>query len=327
MTAFRLAHLSDVHLSLEGHVPFGALLSKRAVGFVSWNHRRRWVHRAEVLEALVDDLRQQEVDHIVVTGDLVNLALPQEFTAASLWLKQLGSPHDVTVIPGNHDAYVPKAWRRGWALWQPFMSGDESSLGDPVSFPYIRERGPITLIGLSTAVPTAPLLASGRIGAHQLGRLREVLQSCVARDSFRIVMMHHPPAINASARHKRLRDGAQMRRLLETMGSELVLSGHEHRFLFFSLAGPKRPIPAFCVPSASHSNSQTGKSGGYAIYTIERKSDGDAGSRWRLQVEQRGLDLATGKPCRQSILELVDTADQRSLMLSPIQPERSLEHA
>ncbi len=320
MTTFRLAHLSDVHLSLEGRVPLGTLLGKRALGYMSWRHRRQHVHRSEVLDALIEDLHAQAVDHIVVTGDLVNLALPEEFIAASLWLKKLGSPRDVTIVPGNHDAYVPRAWRRGWALWQPFMSADDSPMGEPVTFPFIRERGPVTLIGLSSAVPTAPLLASGRIGGLQLDRLRGMLQSCLERDCFRVVLVHHPPALGVSKHHKRLRDGAGLRRLIEVMGAEMLLSGHEHKFYFHNLAGPIGSVPAICVPSASLFGPEVGSSGGYAIYTIERGDGADArGDRgdWRVAIERRGFDPRTARLSTHFTADIVHTSDRRTLLLSP----------
>ena len=59
-----------------------------------------------------------------MTGDLVNVSLDVEFEGAARWLDTLGLPNDVTVVPGNHDAYIRRA--SGWALqhWGEFMRGD-----------------------------------------------------------------------------------------------------------------------------------------------------------------------------------------------------------
>ena len=59
-----------------------------------------------MLDALVSDLQAQAPDQIAVTGDLVNLALEAEFAPARAWLESVGAADRVTVIPGNHDAYV-----------------------------------------------------------------------------------------------------------------------------------------------------------------------------------------------------------------------------
>ncbi len=69
------------------------------------------------------DLAQQRPDHIAVTGDLVNIALPDEFTQAHAFLKTIGTPDRVTVVPGNHDAYVSLPWSKAAGLWDAYMTG------------------------------------------------------------------------------------------------------------------------------------------------------------------------------------------------------------
>src|SRR3546814_1584516 len=45
-------------------------------------------------------------------ADLTNIALPGEFVQVGRWLEGLGAPEGVTVVPGNHDAYVAVPWER-----------------------------------------------------------------------------------------------------------------------------------------------------------------------------------------------------------------------
>jgi predicted MPP superfamily phosphohydrolase len=113
---FVLAHLSDLHLSSLDGVSPRALLDKRMLGYASWWLRRRYEHRTDVLDVLRADLQAEHLDHIAVTGDLTHLGLPQEFREAAAWLARLGRPEGITVIPGNHDAYVPESWRETFAL-------------------------------------------------------------------------------------------------------------------------------------------------------------------------------------------------------------------
>ncbi|MFX7212897.1 metallophosphoesterase, partial [Acinetobacter baumannii] len=87
------------------------------IGYLNWKRKRHMVHRREVLGELVADMHAQQPDHIAVTGDLVNIALPLEFAEARRWLESVGTPEDVSLVPGNHDAYVrgirdhfPQAW-------------------------------------------------------------------------------------------------------------------------------------------------------------------------------------------------------------------------
>jgi 3',5'-cyclic AMP phosphodiesterase CpdA len=179
---FVLAHLSDPHLAPLPRPRIAELASKRLSGYLNWIRKRRAIHRSDALAAIMRDLAQADADHIAVTGDLVNIALPAEFENARRWLEALGPPADVSLVPGNHDAYVEGADVLRERLWGPYMAGDATAGGgapspgaethDPNSshrgdaaFPYLRIRGPAALIGVSTAVPTPAFLATGRLGA------------------------------------------------------------------------------------------------------------------------------------------------------------------
>jgi 3',5'-cyclic AMP phosphodiesterase CpdA len=216
-----LTHLSDPHIGPLPQPRFGDLTSKQMVGYLNWRRRRSRVHRLDMLEALTRDLAAQAHDHTAVTGDLVNIALPGEFALAQAWLDQLGAPADVTFVPGNHDAYVRTAlpyWDRHWTA---FMQGDGEPLGndDGVRFPFLRRRGPVGLIGLSTAVPTPPLSAAGRLGEEQIARMAELLRSLAGEGLFRVVLIHHPPRRKWASPHKRLIDTAQFRDAIAQTGS------------------------------------------------------------------------------------------------------------
>ena len=106
MTAFTLAHLSDPHLPPLPRPRLRELAGKRALGYLNWTRNRHRYHRREVLDALVADMQAQAPDHIAVTGDLVNLALPRNSRRRGPGWRPSARPTDVTVVPGNHDAYV-----------------------------------------------------------------------------------------------------------------------------------------------------------------------------------------------------------------------------
>ena len=77
-----------------------------------------------VIDTIVADIKANAPDHLAITGDLVNLALDGEIEMAKHWLETLGPPHDVSVVPGNHDAYVPGAFDKVCRAWAPWMSGE-----------------------------------------------------------------------------------------------------------------------------------------------------------------------------------------------------------
>ena len=98
---FTLAHLSDLHLALTPKS--SELASKRGLGYINWQRKRKYIHRPDVLDAITRDLKARSASHVAVTGDLVNFSLPGEYAWAKRWLETIGRPNEVTVAPGNHD--------------------------------------------------------------------------------------------------------------------------------------------------------------------------------------------------------------------------------
>jgi 3',5'-cyclic AMP phosphodiesterase CpdA len=277
---FTLAHLSDPHLPPLPAARIRDLAGKRALGYLNWTRNRHKYHRREVLDALVADLQAQRPDHIAVTGDLVNLALEAEFTPAQAWLESVGTPQQVTVVPGNHDAYV-RATRHHFAgAFEKYLRGDAGVDGAP--FPFVRRRGPLALIGLSSAVPTLPLMATGRLGHAQLDALDRTLAQLSSEQAFRVLLVHHP--LHSNARIKRLTDSRLLRALLKRHGVELVLHGHDHIHSTMWVEGTDRQIPAIGVPSASALAHRHYPAAAYNLFSIER--DGD---RWRCMQTVRGI--------------------------------------
>ena len=85
----KLAHLSDVHLGpLPAAASWTDYLNKRAIGYMSWRFRRRKIHDRDVLDAVIAEIHRHQPDHVALTGDLVNIALPAEFLQASRWLSR-----------------------------------------------------------------------------------------------------------------------------------------------------------------------------------------------------------------------------------------------
>lgn len=293
---FLLAHLSDPHLagwSLDNPI---ALFGKRVTGYLSWRLKRANIHRASILERMVADIKAAAPDHIAVTGDLTNISLPQEFTAAAVWLKELGAAEDVSVIPGNHDTYVPLPFDRSLGLWRDnmagLMPGEAESLGaaeqpvaSPNDFPYVRQRGSVALIGASTAVPTKPFSAAGELGAAQLERLAGILEHLGQAGLFRVLMIHHPPYIDPGGERKSLRDRAALREILAQKGVELVLHGHDHVACLSKVATPAGHAPVLGVPSASAIKYGHKDAAAYHLMRIGKES-----GHWQIAVSVRGWD-------------------------------------
>jgi 3',5'-cyclic AMP phosphodiesterase CpdA len=285
MAAFTLAHVSDPHLPPLPRPRPLELAGKRALGYLNWTRNRHRYHRRDVVDVLISDLQAQVPDHIAVTGDLVNLALEAEFAPALAWLESVGPPDRVTVVPGNHDAYVRATRNRFVETWQSYLAGDAA--GDGASaFPTLRRRGPLALIGVSSAVPTPPLMATGRLGQGQMEALERLLARLASEPAFRILLIHHP--LRSSARAKRLTDSPALLALLKQYGVDLVLHGHDHVHSTIWVEGPNgSSIPVIGVPSASALAHRHYPHAAYNLFSIAREGD-----RWRCQQTVRGINDA-----------------------------------
>jgi len=291
-TGLRFAHLSDPHLTTLEAVRWSQLLSKRVLGYLSWRKGRRAEHRSEVLDALVEDLHAARPQHVVVTGDLTHIGLPEEFRQARRWLERLGEGGDVTIVPGNHDAYVRNVWSDSFALWEPWMCSDSASGQTPITdgsslFPSLRLRNGVALIGLSSAVTTAPFFATGTLGAAQLAKLAAMLRETGAQGLFRVVLLHHPPGAGVEKWRKRLTDTAALGEVLASCGAELILHGHSHRALHSQIQSAGGAIPVFGIPSASAIGRKAGRAAQYYLYSVQPD-----GERWRIDVQVRAYQRA-----------------------------------
>ena len=243
MSDLTLAHISDLHLPFEPHLTWRQRFSKRQLSVWSWQ-KRHAVQSSDVLAALAQDLNAHAVNHVLVTGDITNFSLPGEFRQAADWLSALAPADRISLVPGNHDALVPVPAAEGLGLWERWtrLRGD---------WPFVHRVGEVSLIGLNSALPTAPLLARGRLGAAQLARLEATLRAEDESHRVRIVMLHHPAAAGAIGWRKALADGDELRAVLRRAGAELVLHGHARNARLDAIDGPDGSIPSLCVPSST----------------------------------------------------------------------------
>jgi 3',5'-cyclic AMP phosphodiesterase CpdA len=232
----RIAHVSDLHvLSPRGVEWRRILFNKRITGYANLLRQRGRVYRREYLAAVLS-AAAAGADHLVVTGDVTNLSLEHEFEEARALLDAAARTVEVTVVPGNHDLYLPYVHheRRFPHHFGPFLRSDLPELARDLPagpFPCVKLRGPAAIIALSSAVPRPPFVASGQLGDEQLAALREVLAHPEVARRTPVVLVHHPP-VDRRARVRQLRDGlvdaAALRRALSSLARGLVLFGHLH---------------------------------------------------------------------------------------------------
>ena len=275
-----LAHLSDAHIGPLPRPRRRELIGKRFTGYLNWTRGRSLVHDMDVLAALVADIKAQHPDHIAMTGDILNIGLTAEYPLARAWLQTLGAAHDVSFVPGNHDAYVRATMPDLAATFIPWTSDDTGS----ASFPYLRVRGGVALIGLSSAVPTPPFIASGRLGRRQCEACASLLSRCARQGLVRVVMIHHPPHRGGARLGRALADADLFEAMIRHAGAELVIHGHNHRLSVAHLKGPGRQVPVVGVASASALRGTPDHRAGYNIFEIDGTT-----KEPRIKARMRGL--------------------------------------
>ncbi|QNT77611.1 metallophosphoesterase family protein [Entomobacter blattae] len=277
MNNFTLAHLSDIHLPLptEGLL-FKQFLNKRALSYLSWQLRRRHHYLKTITDTIRKDILQCAPNLVAISGDLTNMALPQEFSSAAEWLEHSGFPQ-TRLVCGNHDAMVAVPPQEGILKWQRWMMCEQNSL------PFVTRLGPIALIEVNTALPTLPFMATGEIGENQIQQLEFKLSLTKQEGLCRIVMLHHPPLKGQVARRKSLIDQKKFCSILAQYGAELVLHGHSHKITQVMLDAPN-PIPVIGISSASHLTTNPNKRAAWNHITISRES-----SSWKIDVMTRQL--------------------------------------
>ena len=287
-----IAHISDVHLAPLPRPKFYELMNKRFLGYVNWQ-RRKGHHQRDVLDLITKDMLTRNPGHIAVTGDLVNIALPEEFHLARNWLEELGySPEDVTVVPGNHDAYAPFFRDPRLRHWRPFMASNDDAIRwsgeQSAAFPFVRILGRVALIGLTSARATLPGMASGWLGPRQMRKTGQLL-SRLGREGFcRIVLIHHPPLPGMTGHVRALHDARRFQAVLAEHGAELVLHGHNHRNMQETLETATGPLPVIGVSSASLMHQREERYASYNLFTVTPADNG----RWSISMLRRSLDPA-----------------------------------
>jgi 3',5'-cyclic AMP phosphodiesterase CpdA len=273
----RIAHFSDLHcLSLEG-VPAHRFLNKRLTGWLNLRLKRSHVHSVDTTRAVAREIARLGVDHVVVTGDLTNLALEPEFELARSVLEEdLGlDPSRVTIVPGNHDVYTRGALRtaRFERYFAPWLASDLPEIAEAGgTFPIVRLCGPVAIVALGSAVPRPPLVAAGEIGDRQLRALERVLAHAEVARRIVVLALHHPPVhgwTRAKAHLEGLRDAPALLEQLRRLTRGVVLHGHLHRRIQRAIPSQSGALLQIGATSASLHHDAPDRMAGFNVYEID----------------------------------------------------------
>jgi 3',5'-cyclic AMP phosphodiesterase CpdA len=185
------------------------------------------------LEAVVAAIRSlpNEVDAVLVSGDLTHDGGPPEFQVARELLERLEAP--LHVLPGNHDSRA--------LLRQAFVLPGVGE--EPVN--YSVDLGELRLVAFDSNVPGQD---PGRYSPEQLRWLDAELRA--RPDQPTLLAMHHPPLATAVREWDGINLEPGQRPLLAEVVARhpqlrAIVGGHLHRIAASTLAG----CPVVSVPS------------------------------------------------------------------------------
>ncbi len=274
---FRIAHISDLHvLSHTGAEWRAIVFNKRMTGYANLVLRRGRVHRREYLEKVLA-AAAKVADHLVVTGDITNLALDHEYDDARMLLDDVARSVEVTVVPGNHDIYLPAVFheRRFAHHLGQFLRSDLPELArdlDAGPYPCVKLRGPVAIIAVSSGVPRPPFIAAGYVGDEQLDALARVLAHPEVARRTAVILIHHPP-VDGRSRLAQLRDGLvdapAVRRELLPLARGLVLFGHLHVRVRCTVATASGAVDVIGASGAALDHPKMSVRAGFNLYEID----------------------------------------------------------
>ena len=196
MSRGRLLQFSDVHFGVE--------------------HKR-------ACAAALDFAHADPVDLILITGDVTQKGLPDEFAAAGAWIRAM--PEPTFVIVGNHDVpYFGVLDRLFWP-WKAF----ERATGHPAHDGEFK-RDALMVRGVTTARGWQARLnwSKGVIDLDQTRRAAEALRQAPP-GALRILACHHPLIeMIGTPMTGDVKRGDAAALIFAEAGVDLIMTGHTH---------------------------------------------------------------------------------------------------
>jgi len=266
-TIVRLGHISDLHVADRSRYPRN--------GFTAKECER---HSVRLAKGLLDALREVNVDHLVVTGDVTFSGEPREFERVADLLRSFAAEGKLTVVPGNHDVWTEESVDTGRFLRAIGPDGKGMRRAAP-SYPHVVPLGAeATLVALDSArYGEDPLVTPGRLGSEQIRGARELVREHSKQGRAVLLAFHHhvvlpPERVPSDARVARmpLADADQIVRLVAELPVAAVLHGHRHTAFRVDLPGAAGPTPILCAGSGSRVTDEPVRRARAYVYEIDR---------------------------------------------------------
>ncbi|PKF80679.1 phosphodiesterase [Vibrio sp. vnigr-6D03] len=230
-----IAQLTDLHIKKEGKLAY------------------QKVDTLQCLKDAVQHINRLNVDLVVITGDLGDFGLDEEYAIVLHELSQLNAP--VRVIPGNHDHKI--RLREGLRGLVDFE--------DSVECNFSLETEHCLLIGLDSSIPEKP---HGCIASTSLNWLQSKLKETSKPV---LLFVHHPP-MEVGINHmdvQNLHNAEALWDVIAPFDSVVgIVTGHLHRTITAIWKG----VPVWVGPSHSHSVALDFDKEGIPAFQMEPKA-------------------------------------------------------
>jgi len=233
----RIAHISDVHLLAPARRSHDL-----TVRFLSFGRALDGPARVRKLARALSMARRNGADHVVVSGDLTESGTDAQFDVLAGVLEDAAlDPGDVTLVPGNHDAYQAEdGWRR--ALAGPLRPYRDAGAAEPGK---IVERGDVAILPLDVAIHQPVTRSTGRVTDDAIDRVERRLRDPAIGKRATLVVQHHPPYAHASRAWQwvdGLSGASRLTALLARFPHVSVMHGHLHRVADLALGAPRSRV-------------------------------------------------------------------------------------
>ena len=222
-----IAHLSDLHILGAGAAQARSVL-ELGMRFASFGRALDPKQRIDKLVAGLGAARDAGAVHLVISGDLTEMGMPDQFETLARTLEEARiDPDRVTLVPGNHDSYTrADAWSR--ALDGPLARFRRAAARDDGK---VVERARAFLLPLDVACHQHFTRAAGELTTRAADALEWRVRDQSGRGKPLVIVVHHSPLPhNPRAWHwlHGLRGGERILDLMVRYPDVHVLHGHLH---------------------------------------------------------------------------------------------------
>lgn len=185
---------------------------------------------AENVKKILEEIKP---DLCVFSGDFTTTSQPKEFEKATNFIQKLESLNiPLLKIPGNHDHYTKKAFKK--KLFYNYLSNSDNSKFSTFTLKndgfeiYLLKEASVILLDQTKATPW--FTAYGHMTQKLSAQIKEALSSIATSKPF--IFVGHFPLIKSSDGqfHHALKGSNYLLELLQTFSPSFYLHGHNHNF-------------------------------------------------------------------------------------------------